>query len=100
MVEQSVLNGEGHDGFDVGALKEQRLDLARVIHVQPMGGRQKGNASVVGRDLQGAQQKEHVHRCELAELASMHVLFLLRALEVAADDARIAFLTPAHWLDM
>lgn len=35
-----------------------------------------------------------------SRLASLHVLFLLRALEVAADDARIAFLTPAHWLDM
>ena len=35
-----------------------------------------------------------------SRLASLHVLFLLRALEVADDDARIAFLTPAHWLDM
>jgi adenine-specific DNA-methyltransferase len=35
-----------------------------------------------------------------SRLASLHVLFLLRALEVSADDARIAFLTPAHWLDM
>lgn len=35
-----------------------------------------------------------------SRLASMHVLFLLRALEVAAENARIAFLTPAHWLDM
>jgi adenine-specific DNA-methyltransferase len=32
-------------------------------------------------------------------LASLHVLFLLRALEIADDNARIAFLTPAHWLD-
>lgn len=37
---------------------------------------------------------------DFSRLASMHVLFLLRALEVAADGARIAFLTPAHWLDM
>ena len=37
---------------------------------------------------------------EFSQLASMHVLFLLHALEVSADDARIAFLTPAHWLDM
>lgn len=37
---------------------------------------------------------------EFSQLASMHVLFLLRALEVSADNARIAFLTPAHWLDM
>jgi adenine-specific DNA-methyltransferase len=35
-----------------------------------------------------------------SRLASLHVLFLLRALEVADSDARIAFLTPAHWLDM
>ncbi len=35
-----------------------------------------------------------------SRLASLHVLFLLRALEVSADDARIAFLTPAHWMDM
>jgi len=40
-----------------------------------------------------------LHR-DFSQLASMHVLFLLRALEVSADDARIAFLTPAHWLDM
>jgi adenine-specific DNA-methyltransferase len=36
----------------------------------------------------------------ISRLASLHVLFLLRALEVADDNARIAFLTPAHWLDM
>ena len=35
-----------------------------------------------------------------SRLASLHVLFLLRALKVADNDARIAFLTPAHWLDM
>lgn len=35
-----------------------------------------------------------------SRLASLHVLFLLRALEVADIGARIAFLTPAHWLDM
>ena len=35
-----------------------------------------------------------------SRLASLHVLFLLRALEISADDARIAFLTPAHWMDM
>lgn len=33
-------------------------------------------------------------------LASLHVLFLLRALEVSAANARLAFITPAHWLDM
>jgi adenine-specific DNA-methyltransferase len=31
--------------------------------------------------------------------ASAHVLFLLRALEVAAPGARLAFLTPCGWLD-
>lgn len=35
-----------------------------------------------------------------SQLASLHVLFLVRALEVTADEARLAFLTPAHWLDM
>ncbi len=35
-----------------------------------------------------------------SRLASLHVLFLLRALEVGAENARIAFLTPGHWLDM
>jgi adenine-specific DNA-methyltransferase len=39
-------------------------------------------------------------RRSFSRLASLHVLFLLRALEVADNDARIAFLTPAHWLDM
>lgn len=36
---------------------------------------------------------------EFSQLSSLHVLFLVRALEVAADDARLAFVTPAHWLD-
>ena len=27
------------------------------------------------------------------------MLFLVRALEVSAEDARLAFITPAHWLD-
>lgn len=35
-----------------------------------------------------------------SHLASLHVLFLVRALEVSSDDARIAFITPSHWLDM
>ncbi len=35
-----------------------------------------------------------------SHLASLHVLFLLRALEVSAPNARLAFITPAHWLDM
>ena len=37
---------------------------------------------------------------EISQLASLHVLFLLRALEVTSDDAHLAFITPAHWLDM
>jgi adenine-specific DNA-methyltransferase len=37
---------------------------------------------------------------EFSQLASMHVLFLVRALEVAGPNARLAFVTPAHWLDM
>jgi adenine-specific DNA-methyltransferase len=37
---------------------------------------------------------------EISQLASLHVLFLVRALEVSADEARLAFITPAHWLDM
>lgn len=31
--------------------------------------------------------------------ASMHVLFLLRALEVSSAGARLAFLTPSNWMD-
>lgn len=37
---------------------------------------------------------------EISQLASLHVLFLVRALEVSSDDARLVFITPAHWLDM
>jgi adenine-specific DNA-methyltransferase len=37
---------------------------------------------------------------EFSQLASLHVLFLVRALDLAADSARLAFITPAHWLDM
>lgn len=33
-------------------------------------------------------------------LAALHVLFLIRALEVARPGARIAFITPADWLDV
>jgi adenine-specific DNA-methyltransferase len=54
-----------------------------------------------------AIEKETIHAgfterlgVEFSQLASLHVLFLVRALEVAADSARLAFLTPAHWLDM
>lgn len=36
----------------------------------------------------------------LSRLASLHVLFLVRALEVSSEDARLAFITPSHWLEM
>lgn len=36
----------------------------------------------------------------LSRLASLHVLFLVRALEVTTPDARLAFITPSHWLEM
>ncbi|MGD9735919.1 MAG: class I SAM-dependent DNA methyltransferase [Solirubrobacterales bacterium] len=36
----------------------------------------------------------------LSGLSSLHVLFLVRALEVSAPDARLAFITPSHWLEM
>lgn len=36
----------------------------------------------------------------LSRLAGLHVLFLIRALEVAAPGARLAFITPAEWLDV
>jgi hypothetical protein len=54
-----------------------------------------------------ADEKEAIHAglkqrlgVEFSQLASMHVLFLARALDLAADRARLAFITPAHWLDM
>ena len=31
--------------------------------------------------------------------ASLHVLFLVRALELSSPDARLAFITPSEWLD-
>lgn len=36
----------------------------------------------------------------VSRLAGLHVLFLVRALEIAAEGARIAFITPAEWLDV
>jgi adenine-specific DNA-methyltransferase len=36
---------------------------------------------------------------EFHQTASLHVLFLVRALEISAPDARLAFITPAHWMD-
>jgi SAM-dependent methyltransferase len=53
------------------------------------------------------EQKEAIHagfESRLGQrfnrLAGLHVLFLVRALEVARPGARIAFITPADWLDM
>lgn len=36
----------------------------------------------------------------LSRLAGLHVLFLVRALEVCADGGRLAFITPSDWLDV
>lgn len=53
------------------------------------------------------EQKEAIHvgfESRLGQrfnrLAGLHVLFLVRALEVARPGARIAFITPADWLDV
>ena len=52
------------------------------------------------------QQKDAVERSighrlglRLTRTASLHALFLARALEIAADGARIAFITPTQWLE-
>lgn len=37
---------------------------------------------------------------KLSGLSGLHVLFLVRALELAAPDARLAFITPSDWLDV
>lgn len=39
-------------------------------------------------------------KVDLSQLASLHVLFLVRALEVTSAEAALAFVTPGHWLDM
>jgi adenine-specific DNA-methyltransferase len=36
----------------------------------------------------------------ISRRAGLHVFFLIRALEIAATGARIAFITPANWLDV
>lgn len=53
------------------------------------------------------EQKESIHAGfefrlgqRFNRLAGLHVLFLVRALEVARPGARIAFITPADWLDV
>lgn len=52
------------------------------------------------------EAREVIHRgfeerlgISVQRTASLHVLFLLRALEVTTDDARLAFITPSSWLD-
>lgn len=37
---------------------------------------------------------------KLSRLAALHVLFLVRALQISTDDARLAFITPSDWLDV
>jgi hypothetical protein len=53
-----------------------------------------------------AEEKEEIHAgikrrlgLRLSRLAGLHALFLVRALEVAADGARLAFIAPVDWLD-
>jgi adenine-specific DNA-methyltransferase len=36
---------------------------------------------------------------DFSQLSSLHALFLVRALEISAPNARLAFITPSHWLD-
>jgi hypothetical protein len=36
----------------------------------------------------------------VSRLAGLHALFLLRALEIVKDGGRLAFITPAEWLDV
>jgi adenine-specific DNA-methyltransferase len=50
--------------------------------------------------------KEEIHSginrrlgLRLSRRAGLHALFVVRALEVAADGARLAFIAPADWLD-
>lgn len=54
-----------------------------------------------------AREKDELHgqlserlRIQISRRAGLHVLFLIRALEVAAPGARLAFITPANWLDV
>ena len=56
--------------------------------------------------LLDAEVKEAVHRqveehtgVRLSRRAGLHALFLLRALALAAPGGRLAFITPAGWLD-
>lgn len=53
-----------------------------------------------------ATRKSAIHRgiterlgLDLHRTASLHVLFLVRAIEISAPEARLAFITPSNWLD-
>ena len=52
-------------------------------------------------------EKEAIHAgfeqrlgLRLSRLAGLHVLFLVRAIEVVTNGGRLAFITPAEWLDV
>ena len=54
-----------------------------------------------------ADEKETIHAgfeqrlgLRLSRLAGLHALFLLRSLEIIRDGGRLAFITPAEWLDV
>ena len=54
-----------------------------------------------------AAEKQAIHTgfetrlgLRLSRLAGLHVLFLVRALEVVRKGGRLAFITPAEWLDV
>jgi adenine-specific DNA-methyltransferase len=54
-----------------------------------------------------AAEKQAIHAgfearlgLRLSRLAGLHVLFLVRALEVVRKGGRLAFITPAEWLDV
>lgn len=54
-----------------------------------------------------ADDKDAIHTAfedrlglRLSRLSGLHVLFLVRALEVLKDGGRLAFITPAEWLDV
>lgn len=54
-----------------------------------------------------AEDKEAIHAgfeqrlgLRFSRLAGLHVLFLVRALEIVRDGGRLAFITPAEWLDV
>ncbi|MBW4078440.1 MAG: N-6 DNA methylase [Acidobacteria bacterium] len=53
-----------------------------------------------------ARQKEAIYGgfrkrlgIDFSQLSSLHALFLIRAIEISSPGARLAFITPSHWLD-